>query len=448
MFLLGLEYGGVTYPWKSATVISLIVAGAVTVFLFFVNEWKFAKYPVLPLRLFKTRTNVASLLVCFIHGFVFISAAFYLPLYFQSVLGATPILSGVYFFPFVLALSFTSIAVGIFIKKTGQYLPPIWFAVVFISVGWGLFMDLPLGLDWGRLATFQIIAGLGTGPLFQAPLIALQSNVPPRDIATATALFGFVRNLATSASVVIGGVIFQNQMLKHDDEITARLPPDLAAKLGGGKAGSSTGLVQALPPNLRRPVQRAYNDSLQKFWIFYFAISLLGIIASVFIRRRVLDKKHVEYKSGLAQEEKNRLDQVAEDAQKKAEKEERRRTRMSTEPGVPKTNVDNERRGSRRLNLWRNSDMAHAVVTGDKSRDGTCMPSNTLDAQRPRTSSGNRQRGNSARRNMHSVTGMAVLTEAASLTAPDAPTFDAAETGAPDLETRESRRLQKRNSLR
>jgi len=137
MFLLGLEYGGVNYPWKSATVICLIVFGLVTIGLFFVNEWKLARYPVMPLRLFKRRSNVAALLSCFCHGTVFIAGAYFLPLYFQSVYLASPILSGVYTFPFVLSLSFMSAATGVFIKKTGQYLPPIWFGMVFLTLGFG-----------------------------------------------------------------------------------------------------------------------------------------------------------------------------------------------------------------------------------------------------------------------------------------------------------------------
>src|SRR5271156_5795894 len=86
MLLLGLEFGGVTYPWNSATVICLIVFGIFTGFLFILNEWKLARYPVMPLRLFKNRSNIASLGVCFCHGYVFIAGSYYLPLYYQAVL--------------------------------------------------------------------------------------------------------------------------------------------------------------------------------------------------------------------------------------------------------------------------------------------------------------------------------------------------------------------------
>ncbi|KAH0008378.1 DNA repair protein RAD50, partial [Aureobasidium melanogenum] len=162
MFLFGLEYSGVTYPWDSATVLCLIIIGVFTMGLFIINEWKFAKSPVMPLRIFQNRSNIAVLGVCAIHGMVFISASYYLPLYFQAARGATPLLSA--------------------------------------------------NSSWAKLIIFQIIAGIGIGPNFQAPLIALQTGVQPRDIATATATFGFVRQIFTSISVVIGQTVYQNQM--------------------------------------------------------------------------------------------------------------------------------------------------------------------------------------------------------------------------------------------
>ncbi len=48
-----------------------------------------------------------------------------------------------------------------------------------------------------------------------APLIALQVLTASGDIATATATMMFMRQLSTAISVVIGGVISQNQMQKH-----------------------------------------------------------------------------------------------------------------------------------------------------------------------------------------------------------------------------------------
>jgi Na+/melibiose symporter-like transporter len=320
MVLLGLEFGGVTYPWKSAKVICLIVFGFLVGGLFILNEWKLARYPVIPLRIFKYRSNIASLGVCFCHGFVFIAGSYYLPLYFQAVLGASPLLSGVYLLPFALALSFTSAATGIFIKKSGKYLPPIWFGLVLMTVGFGLFIDLPPTHSWAKVIIFQIIAGIGVGPNFQSPLIALQSMISPRDIASATATFGFVRNISTSISVVIGSVVFQNEMQKKYPSLVAALGVGIANELSGGSAGASVGLVKMLPAAQQVIARQAFYTSLRTMWIMYVAFAGLGVFISLFIGNQKLSKEHQVTKTGLAEEEARRKQFKEEKKQSKEDK--------------------------------------------------------------------------------------------------------------------------------
>ncbi|PBP18798.1 major facilitator superfamily transporter [Diplocarpon rosae] len=306
MLLLGLEFGGVTHPWDSATVICLIVFGVLVGGLFILNEWKFARYPVMPLRIFKHRSNIASLGVCFCHGFVFIAGTYYLPLFFQAVLGATPLLSGVYLLPFAMSLSITSGFTGVFIKKTGKYLPAVWFGMSFMLLGFGLYIDFPRHPGWAKIIVYQIVAGIGVGPNFQAPLIALQSMVEPKDIATATATFGFTRNLATSISVVIGGVVFQNEMQNRYPALLAALGPETASFLSGGSAGTSVGLVSQLPAAQREIARDAFYQSLRTMWIIYVAFAALGLVFCAFVGSYVLSKEHQTTKTGLAEEEKHR----------------------------------------------------------------------------------------------------------------------------------------------
>ena len=64
MILLGLELGGVAKPWDSATVICLIIFGFVMSGLFVLVEWKFAEFPIIPMRIFNSRSSLASLGVC------------------------------------------------------------------------------------------------------------------------------------------------------------------------------------------------------------------------------------------------------------------------------------------------------------------------------------------------------------------------------------------------
>ncbi|KAF2681833.1 multidrug resistance protein fnx1 [Lentithecium fluviatile CBS 122367] len=317
MLLLGLEFGGVTYPWNSATVICLIVFGAITIGLFFVVEQRFAPYPLMPLDIFFKRSNMAALGVCFFHAFVFISGSYFLPLYFQAVLGATPILSGVYLLPTALSLSFLSAFTGIFIKKTGQYLPCIWFGFFMMTLGFGLFIDLGPNSSWAKIIIYQIIAGIGVGPNFQSPLIALQSLVPKRDIATATATFGFVRNLGSAISVVVGSVVFNNELIAKQPMLQASLGPQTAAAFGGGSAGANVGLIQSLPDNEKAIARLAFSESLSTMWIVYVAFSATGLVVSLLITKNVLTKHHEETKTGLHVEEERRIEREADRAEKK-----------------------------------------------------------------------------------------------------------------------------------
>jgi EmrB/QacA subfamily drug resistance transporter len=330
MFLFGLQYGGETYPWDSATVVCLIVFGVLTFALFVLYEWKVPKYPVMPLGLFKSRTNIATLSVVFIHGIVFISGSYYLPLYFQAVLGATPLLSGVYILPTALAVSVGSIGTGIYVKKTGAYLPPIYFGLFMMTLGYGLLVDLDAHSNWGKIAMYQIISGVGTGPLFQAPIIALQAHINPRDIGTATATLGFIRQLATTTSVVIGQVVFQNSMSAKTPQLVGVLNPEQAMQLSGGNAGANTRVIDALPPGPRDVVRVAFANSLQPMWGMYTAFSFVGLCAGFLIVKKTLSSQHQETKTGLAAEEENA-------AARTAEKQAKRASKMASRSGTPRT---------------------------------------------------------------------------------------------------------------
>jgi MFS family permease len=70
MFLLGLDLGGSVLPWSSAIVICLLFFGCLMVPVFVFYEGWLAKYPMVPLRLFRNSSNVACLVISFTHGFV------------------------------------------------------------------------------------------------------------------------------------------------------------------------------------------------------------------------------------------------------------------------------------------------------------------------------------------------------------------------------------------
>jgi MFS family permease len=70
MLLLGLDFGGSIFPWNSAKVVALLVVGGLMIFAFVYSEVRVSKYPLIPMELFKNKSNVATFLVTFFHGFV------------------------------------------------------------------------------------------------------------------------------------------------------------------------------------------------------------------------------------------------------------------------------------------------------------------------------------------------------------------------------------------
>ncbi|CAG8039960.1 unnamed protein product, partial [Penicillium nalgiovense] len=291
MLLLGLDFGGVSHPWNSATVICLIVFAGVLLGLFVVNEWKLAKYPVIPLVLFHHRSGIASFLVCFCHGYIFMGEAYYLPLYFQAVLGSSPIMSGVYILPFVLALTVSAALTGFFIQKTGVYVPAIWSGLAAMTLGVGLLINLEVTANWGKIMGFQVIAGIGIGLNFEGPLLALQAIVGAENTATATATIGFVRTLSTAISVVIGTVVFQNQMARKGSQLVSTLGEQLASQVSRD-AMADIKVIDTLPLDRKLVARQAIYGSLQTVWIMYVAFAAVGLVAGVFVEGHHLDTEH------------------------------------------------------------------------------------------------------------------------------------------------------------
>jgi MFS family permease len=312
MLLLGLEFGGATFPWNSPQVICLIVFGSLMSLFFVFSEKRLARYPLMPLELFKHRSNVACLLVCFCHGMVFIAGEYYLPLYFQSVHEASPLHSGVLILPITVGEAVMGITAGVLIHRTGHYLELIYIGATMLTLGNGLYILFSATSSISMILSFQIITGIGAGLLFEAPLLALQALVSQNDTATATATLGFVRNLATSLSIVIGGVIFQNSMDLQILSLASppiNLPSNITNALAGGAAAANVMVVSTIVDPLQKiAVKEAFAWSLRNMWILYTCIAALGVLASAFIQRQVLSKEHVETRTGIRKEEGEILD--------------------------------------------------------------------------------------------------------------------------------------------
>ncbi|KAH6868622.1 putative MFS transporter [Alternaria rosae] len=284
MILLGLDFGSVTFPWSSATVVCLIVFGLVTIGVFLVNEWKFAKHPVIPLRLFTKRSTVAAYFVWACNFYILIGLSYYLPLYSQSVLGANALVSGVYLIPLIVACSLSAACTGAYIQKTGTYLPITYVAHGLLCLGTGLLISVRVGESLTKLIIFQVITGIGVGMNIEPPLIAAQAAMTVVDTAVIQATMTFLRSLATTVAVVVGGVIFQNRIDAASHELADKIGEDLASMFGGDQASANVEVIKTLPNPQQLLVKDAYFRSLRSVWIMFVVAAGLSFIANLFLR--------------------------------------------------------------------------------------------------------------------------------------------------------------------
>lgn len=269
-FLCGLEGGASgSYGWKSAYTISLLVAGAVLICLFVIYEIYLAPSPLVPMRVFIGRVNVAAISAATSHSFVFIAYDYFLPLYFQVILRASPVMSGVYLLALVTPLSLCSAATGVVIKKTGNYHYAAWFGSVIMAIGTGLFINFNSSYTLWKIIIYQLIAGIGAGPLFLSPMLALQNHLRKEDIAAGTSAFTFLRSISTSVSIVVGGVVLQKG-------IKSSTLTDISSVRGGDVAEK----------------RENYAQALSTLWIFYTAITGVVVLSSLMITKRVHGQDH------------------------------------------------------------------------------------------------------------------------------------------------------------
>ena len=303
LLLLGLDFGGAIFPWNSPKVICLIVFGTVMIGFFLFSEKRLAKYPLMPLSMFKTCSNNAVVLLALAHSMVSIGIEYYLPLYFQSVKQASPVRSGTLIVPMMVTEAAADIVVGILIHQTGRYREIIWTGATLMTLGTGLYINFRTDTPIARIIGFEIIGGIGTALLFQTPMIAIQNTVSQADTATATATLGFLRNVATSLSIVLGGVVFQNGMAARQSSLAAAgLSKSVLEALSGDQAAANVEIVKSIQDaSQRQAAQAAFAWSLRNMFIMYTCVAAVAMVASAFIEQRHIRTEHTETKTGIQQ---------------------------------------------------------------------------------------------------------------------------------------------------
>jgi MFS transporter, DHA2 family, glioxin efflux transporter len=201
-FLLALQYGGQSANWASPTVVGLLVGFVLIMAAFVIWEIFQGERALVPLRLMKQRPVYVSGIYAFtlIGGYYLV--LYSLPIYFQSVDGATPTESGINNLPLILAVSVCTIISGALISAYGRIAPIQAASAVIVAVGSGLLYTLDTTPALGRSIAFQLVCGIGWGFAIQSHIIRAQASVKAADMSTATSIILRKRKLLLSPSSI------------------------------------------------------------------------------------------------------------------------------------------------------------------------------------------------------------------------------------------------------
>jgi len=273
--------------WSSAETISLIVVGGVLLLAGCVNELYTKRSPVIPPRLFKTRTTTIILLTNFFHAIAFFAGVYYLPFYYQ-VLGASATMAGVEMLPFSLGSALMSAVSGVIVARIGKYRFIIQIAFAVFTIGMGLMTRLGANSSTAEKVLFPLIAAVGLGNLFQVPLIGLQAAMPLQDMATSTGAFSFIRTLGGTIGVSIGQAIFTSIAQKKISQI-----PGLDLNTSAATLGEIVPTLGLMPEATRKPLIQALSDSIGVVWLVMTPFVGVSFILVLFIREYTLKRRIV-----------------------------------------------------------------------------------------------------------------------------------------------------------
>jgi EmrB/QacA subfamily drug resistance transporter len=218
--LLGLTFGGTTYPWQSAPVIGLFVLSIVSFVVFLYVETRTAE-PILPVKMFGIKTFRMAIAASFVVSMAFLGVVMFMPLYMQVVQGISATQSGTSLLPLMGGLIASSIVSGRLVTRTGRYKPFMIAGGIVLVIGVVTLTQIgpdttPADLAW-RLA----LTGIGLGPAQTLFNIVIQNAAPITELGSATGMGQFARQIGSTVGVAIFGTFLTHSLT---DELPRHMP--------------------------------------------------------------------------------------------------------------------------------------------------------------------------------------------------------------------------------
>jgi MFS family permease len=183
-----------------------------------------------------------------------------------------------------------SISSGLYISRTGRYR---WFPLAgTIGVTIGLVLLTRLGAHTSLLlvSLYILVFGLGLGLFMQVLTLVVQNAVPVKQLGVATSSVTFFRSMGGAIGASALGAVLTAGIVA---EIPRFLPRAVLA--GGTNNGNkvaqliqSPAVLDALKrtnPALHEGIIQAYSHAIDRLFIAAVPVSVLSVIAALFIRQ-------------------------------------------------------------------------------------------------------------------------------------------------------------------
>ncbi|WP_328666166.1 MFS transporter [Streptomyces sp. NBC_00322] len=269
-------WGGTEYAWGSATITGLIALGAAALAAFLFVETKAAD-PVVPLHIFRTRNFALMSVTGFLTGFVMFGAVLFLPLFQQSVQGASATNSGLLLLPMLVSMMLVSLFAGRATSSSGKYkIFPIAGSALMVA---GLYLLAQMDTGTSRLTSglSMAVLGAGMGFLMQIVMLIAQNSVGNADMGVASSSITLFRTLGSSFGVAIMGAIFNHRV----QDVMAERVGDGAALHGAQLDAASLAKLDA---STRAAYQYAVSAGTHSAFLLGSAVAVIAFLAALCVK--------------------------------------------------------------------------------------------------------------------------------------------------------------------
>lgn len=274
--LLVLQWGGSTYKWSDGRIIALFVVFGVLLIVFVLIQIWQQESATVPPRIAKNRTIIGGWFYSFCLGSSFMTAIYYLSIWFQAVKGDSAIRSGFSTLPFILSLVVGSIASGIFVSKIGYYNPSILAATVLASIGAGLMTLFKPTTAHPFWIGVQVLYGFGIGIGMQQTNIAAQTVLDKKDAPTGISVVFLGQGLGGAIGVAMAQTILNSRLIAGLSGL-ANISPEVVVNTG------ATNLRTLLKGAQLDLVLKVYNQGLVETFDAATAFACASLIGGLLL---------------------------------------------------------------------------------------------------------------------------------------------------------------------